>query len=56
MSSSLGKYSRKTTFGQKFLFNDVTHNEIKKGIPGPGYYPDILGLAKEGKYNVSTFV
>ena len=27
---------KKFTFGPRFLFNDITHNELKKGIPGPG--------------------
>lgn len=39
-----GKNRNRFTFGPKFIFNDVTHNELKKNIPGPGKYEDILGI------------
>mmetsp|Transcript_23037 Transcript_23037/g.17473 ORF Transcript_23037/g.17473 Transcript_23037/m.17473 type:complete len:205 (-) Transcript_23037:31-645(-) len=52
----LGLHSRKFTFGDRFLFNDVTHNEKKKGFPGPGQYEDILRIDKVGTYKVSTFL
>lgn len=51
----LGEDRKKFTFGPKTIFNDVSIMEMKKGVPGPGYYPDKLSLDSVGKYCVSTY-
>lgn len=51
----IAKDARKFTFGPRTLFNDPSHIEKKKGVPGPGYYPNILQIDKVGKYCLSTF-
>mmetsp|Transcript_13966 Transcript_13966/g.13574 ORF Transcript_13966/g.13574 Transcript_13966/m.13574 type:complete len:93 (+) Transcript_13966:347-625(+) len=53
--SYVGLNAKKFTFGDRFLFNDITHNENKKGYPGPGQYENVLATDKIGKYRVSTY-
>lgn len=52
---TIGEDKQKFTFGPRTAFNDVSVMEKKKGVPGPGYYPDKLSLDSMGKYFVSTY-
>jgi hypothetical protein len=47
---------RKFTFGPRTLFNDPAHIALKKGVPGPGFYPNKLAIDKYGKYIVSNYL
>ena len=51
-----GQDKRKFSFGPRTLFNDPVHIELKKNVPGPGYYPDKLSIDREGKYIVSNYL
>lgn len=38
----IAKDAKKFSFGPRTIFNDISHMEKKKNVPGPGYYPNIL--------------
>lgn len=48
---SVGK--RRTTVHARNFYMDATDTAIKRGVPGPGAYDDVLALDGEGKYNSS---
>jgi hypothetical protein len=42
--------------GPKYAFNDITVMELKKNVPGPGYYEDKLSIDSQGKYVISNYL
>lgn len=41
-TKAVGYDKKKFSFGPRILFNDPSHIERKKNVPGPGFYPDLL--------------
>jgi hypothetical protein len=51
----IGFNARKASLHPKLNRDDPEKIEKRKGVPGPGYYQDVLTLNKFGKYCVSNY-